>query len=168
MTARTTPDQLWRHLVDEAGEEEIERAASMSVAEAEAYLTKVGFDVKAERARAEAFLTSLGGADEASTKPAASPTPARRPRAAAVWVAAAAAAAVVGAGTYVATRESPPAHPVPTAADVLRQRAADALRDGKADECLKLLDEAKAKDPAGDVAPDVTGLRKRANDALGR
>jgi hypothetical protein len=160
MTTRTTPEDLWRHLVDEAGEEEIERAASVSVAEAEAYLTKAGFDVKAERARAEAFLTSLGGEDEASAKPA------RRPMATAVWVAAATAAAV-GAGTYATTVGPLAAHPAPSAAEILRQHAVDALRDGKAAECLKLLDEAKTKDPAGDAAPEVTELRRRANEAIG-
>jgi hypothetical protein len=51
-----TPEELWQQLVDEAGEEEIERAASISVAQAEKELAEAGFDVAAERARAEEFL----------------------------------------------------------------------------------------------------------------
>jgi hypothetical protein len=31
---------------------------------------------------------------------------------------------------------------------------------------VKLLDQAKAKDPAGDQAPDVVTLRQRADDAM--
>jgi len=57
-----TEEDLWAALVDEAGEALIEEAASVSVAEAEAYLRAAGFDVAAERARAEAFLASLEGA----------------------------------------------------------------------------------------------------------
>jgi hypothetical protein len=54
-----THKELWDHLVAEAGEEEIEKAASMSVEQAEAELRAAGFDVAAERARAEAFLDDL-------------------------------------------------------------------------------------------------------------
>ncbi|HEY3820924.1 MAG TPA: hypothetical protein VGL81_27360 [Polyangiaceae bacterium] len=52
---------LWRHLVEEAGEPLIEEAASVSVEQAERELAEAGFDVKAERARAEAFLDELAG-----------------------------------------------------------------------------------------------------------
>jgi hypothetical protein len=50
---------LWNELVDEAGEEEIDRAVSVSVAEAEADLKAAGFDVAAERAKAGAFLDAM-------------------------------------------------------------------------------------------------------------
>jgi hypothetical protein len=60
MSPKSREERLWQALVDEAGEELIEEAASVSVAEAEAYLAAAGFDVPAERARAEAFLASLG------------------------------------------------------------------------------------------------------------
>jgi hypothetical protein len=51
--------------VDEAGEEAIERAASVSVAQAEAELARAGFDVHAERATAEGLLEWL---DRGQTK----------------------------------------------------------------------------------------------------
>ncbi|HEY8038956.1 MAG TPA: hypothetical protein VIF15_04150 [Polyangiaceae bacterium] len=49
--------RLWEKLVDEI----IDEAASVSVAQAEADLAAAGFDVAAERARAEAFLAWLEG-----------------------------------------------------------------------------------------------------------
>ena len=63
---------LWRELVDEAGEDAIDRAATVSVAQAEAELKAAGFDVAAERAKANAFLDALVG--EASSAEASSPT----------------------------------------------------------------------------------------------
>ena len=49
-----TPEALWQQLVDEAGEDLVERAAAVSVARAEKDLAVAGFDVAAERARAMA------------------------------------------------------------------------------------------------------------------
>jgi sirohydrochlorin ferrochelatase len=51
--------EIWRQLVDEAGEDEIDRAASVTVAQAEKDLADAGFDVAAERARAAALLRKL-------------------------------------------------------------------------------------------------------------
>ena len=48
-------EELRRRLVDEAGEDEVERAASVSIAQAQKELAAAGFDVAAERARAEAL-----------------------------------------------------------------------------------------------------------------
>ena len=59
MKAKRSPVEVWRQLVDEAGEDEIERAASVSVEQAEKELTAAGFDVAAERAKAEALLREL-------------------------------------------------------------------------------------------------------------
>jgi hypothetical protein len=53
------PEVLWRQLVDEAGEDAIEQAASVSVAEAERELAAAGFDVAAERAVALARIAAL-------------------------------------------------------------------------------------------------------------
>jgi hypothetical protein len=58
MTSRKHAD-LWKKLADEAGEDEIDRAASVSVEQAEAELKAAGFDVAAERAKADAFLDAL-------------------------------------------------------------------------------------------------------------
>ena len=53
------PTALWRRLVEEAGEEAIDAAASLSVAQAERDLAAAGFDVAAERAVAEAWVDAL-------------------------------------------------------------------------------------------------------------
>ena len=189
-----TPEELWERLVLEAGEEEIEAAAAVSVEEAEAYLAAHGFDVAEERARAEAFLTELGGGGaavqatavvaESQARPGKVPPQRRRSRSAAVWLAAAATVAVGGAAAaYVALhdRKAPePERAVPepstpavpsdsarltpdlVAARELRQRAAEALAAGRPDEALQRLDEARAKDPAGESRPDVVELREQA------
>ena len=56
---RRTPASLWQQLVDEAGEDLIEQAASVTVAQAEKDLAAAGFDVAAERAIARAHIASL-------------------------------------------------------------------------------------------------------------
>jgi hypothetical protein len=126
--------EVWRQLVDEAGEEEIERAASVSVEQAEKELAAAGFDVAAERAAAEAFLDQLARGpvaederDTASGTHARAPMgpvqaveqqPAplrRRPRPIVMWLAAAAVAVGGGAALYAALHESPsPAPPAPS------------------------------------------------------
>jgi hypothetical protein len=199
-TPRTT-EQLWEELVEEAGEEEIAAADAMTVADAEAYLTANGFDVKAERAKAAAFLDDLAGrtkAKDATAAKAKDETPARdasapaRPASAkarsggrrvspAAILAAAAVATAGAAAIYAAVHEKggreeavpEPSAPVPAvreqdlvAAGDLRAKAQAAMGEGQPDVCVKLLDQAKAKDPAGDQAPDVVTLRKRAVDAL--
>ena len=47
-----SPEAIWQRLVDEAGEDAIEAAAAVSVAQAERDLAAAGFDVAAERAAA--------------------------------------------------------------------------------------------------------------------
>jgi hypothetical protein len=47
---------LWLRLVDEAGEDAVAEAARVGVTQAERDLAADGFDVEAERARAEAWL----------------------------------------------------------------------------------------------------------------
>jgi hypothetical protein len=182
MSAMTREERLWQKLVDEAGEALIEEACAVSVAQAEKDLAAWGFDVAAERARAEAFLVSLETAvaeegDVAQAVPQEAPKrAAKKPRPAAVWVAAAAAAVAAGAAvTYVATRPeearlpvTPPStgtvapSPELAAAADLRHRAAAACDKGRADECLSLLDQAATKDPAGDTTPEVQRLRTKA------
>jgi len=140
--------------------------------------------------RAEAFLASLEGvaaAEEAVAQAVPQEAPASLPeraakgerkkaRPAGVWGAAAAAAVAAGAAvTYVATRPeegpttsptTPPstgtAAPSLAAAVDLRRSAAAACEEGRADECVSLLDQAAAMDPAGDSAPEVQRLRKKA------
>jgi len=182
--AAMTEEELWNELVDEAGEDLIEEAASVSVADAEAYLRAHGYDVDAERARAEAFLRSLEGeaGSEASARavpvegaPApVVPSPAkpktRRPYVA--WAVATAAVAAGAATLYVQTRPPLVAQPYnPSAEDLaaaaeLRHRATVACSEGRPVECLSLLDQARAKDPAGDADPAVSRLRARAERDL--
>jgi hypothetical protein len=61
VSRKRSPEELWRQLVEEAGEDEIERAARVSVAQAEKELADAGFDVAAERAKAEALIRDLEG-----------------------------------------------------------------------------------------------------------
>jgi hypothetical protein len=121
----TREELLWQKLVDEAGEELIEQAAAVSVAQAERELAEAGFDVETERARAEAFLASLEGA-AGTARAVAQAAPQEPPKRAAkrdgkrqgavpVWVAAAAAAVTAGAAVaYVATRPEKGPAPSPT------------------------------------------------------
>ena len=52
-------EELWGRLVDEAGEDEVERASRVTVARAERELAAAGYDVKAERAKARALTEEL-------------------------------------------------------------------------------------------------------------
>ncbi|HEY8088965.1 MAG TPA: hypothetical protein VIF09_13995 [Polyangiaceae bacterium] len=133
MPGRSAKD-VWAQLVDEAGEEEVELAASMSVADAEAELKALGVDVTAERTKATAFLEALrsGTLEEAGERgqsPLSKEKPfvavargasvsaprregARRP--VAFWLGAAAAAAAGGGILYAALHKAEgPVGPVP-------------------------------------------------------
>jgi len=63
---KRSPEEVWRQLVDEAGEDEVERAASVSVAQAEKELAQAGFDVAAERAKGAALIDELESAGRLS------------------------------------------------------------------------------------------------------
>ena len=54
-------DDLWKQLVDEAGEAAVDSAAGISASEAERDLKAAGFDTNAERAKAEAAIAVLIG-----------------------------------------------------------------------------------------------------------
>jgi len=129
---RPTATQVWRRLVDEAGEDEIAAVLSLSQEQVDAELAGAGFDLQTERERADTFLEDLlsGALDES---PSAVPTSAvvaiarpqhrpepwhrRRPRTALVLLVAATAAAAGGA-TFVAMRQEPapaPSSPPPPA-----------------------------------------------------
>jgi hypothetical protein len=182
---------LWKKLVDEAGEDEIDRAASVSVEQAEADLKAAGFDVAAERAKANAFLDALeNGAPRSApgVAPQVTPIAARaadekrraRPRPPVAWLAAAATLGGVAGGALVAALQppalvatrSPPASStsapvVPSVADLvaaadLRGQATAACDAKQWSVCLADLDMARAADPGGDDAPAVKSLRDRA------
>jgi hypothetical protein len=57
--APRSPESVWRQVVDEAGDELVEQAAAVSVAQAERDLAAAGFDVAAERALGEARIAAL-------------------------------------------------------------------------------------------------------------
>jgi hypothetical protein len=176
---------LWKELVDEAGEDAIERAATVSVAQAEAELTAAGFDVAAERAKAGAFVEAPGSTVSSATPGETAPrvpepTLRKGPRARVLWLAAAASFAVVVGGALYAGVQSPPpvghappptsAGPgrvVPSADDLvvaadLRRKAAAACEAKQWNECLAKLDDARAVDPGGDDVPAVKLLRDKA------
>jgi hypothetical protein len=56
-----SPEDLWNRLVEEAGEDAITDAASVEVTQAEEDLRAAGFDVKAEREQASAWIAGLTG-----------------------------------------------------------------------------------------------------------
>jgi hypothetical protein len=62
-----TASEMWQILVDEAGEDEIERASKVSFEDAVKELEAAGFDVQKELERGEAYLAAMarGGVDEA-------------------------------------------------------------------------------------------------------
>jgi|HubBroStandDraft_6_1064221.scaffolds.fasta_scaffold114540_2 hypothetical protein len=176
---------LWRELVDEAGEDAIDRAATVSVAQAEAELKTAGFDVAAERAKANAFVDALGSEASSPTAKETAPRPTegprrKGPRAAAVWLAAAATLAVAGGALYATLHPSPevvgspppptpsrPAPVVPSADDLaiaaeLRRKAAAACDAKQWSVCLAKLDDARTVDPEGDAALAVKSLRDKA------
>jgi len=176
---------LWKELVDEAGDDEIDRAATVSVAQAEAELAAASFDVAAERANAGAFVGALGGgvssAPARETAPRApEPTLRKARRARVLWLAAAASFAVVGGGALYAALQSPPpvghappptppgsAPVVPPADDLavaadLRRKAAAACDAKQWSVCLADLDDARAVDPGGDDGAVVKLLRDKA------
>ncbi len=126
-----TAEQIWQQLVDESGEDEIERAASVSVAQAESELRLAGFDVRRERAEADSWLKELAreaaldarrdeAPDSEAGEPAAwvsVPPPASRRSSSARWTllvaAALAAAATAGGVIYAAAhRHRPNDNPV--------------------------------------------------------
>jgi hypothetical protein len=178
--------ELWKQLVAEVGDEEVERAANVTVAEAEAELRAAGFDVAAERAKAEAFLDTLDAPPKAATIARdAPPRSARRERrtgvpSTVVLIGTAVVAAAAGAALYASTHEPPetiapappptsttpfvPSIPPPDLAAAAEQRrlaAADCDAQQWA-ECLGYLEQARAIDPAGDDTPAVKKLRDKA------
>jgi hypothetical protein len=62
-----TPEDLWKKLALEAGEDAITDAASVPVTQAERDLHEAGFDVKAERERANARIGELAGESAAAS-----------------------------------------------------------------------------------------------------
>ena len=188
---KPTAAQVWRQIVDEAGEDEIDAVLSLSQDQVDAELAGAGFDVKAEKAKAERFLEDLvsGALDESlgfdAPPAAAAPAPAsatvtvarspelpapwhrRRPRTALALLTAATAAAAAS-GTYVVTRQEPVAHPPPAlesdrvAASEWRGKAFAACDAKDFEACLADLAIARALDPAGDEPPLVQRTRDRA------
>jgi hypothetical protein len=80
------------------------------------------------------------------------------------------AAVTTGALVYTAQHPSehaasvPPASPEDLAAAAdLRRRASVALGEGESSECVRLLEEAKKRDPVGDTAPEVAHMRMHAH-----
>jgi hypothetical protein len=183
---KRSAEDVWRQLVDEAGEDAIERAASVSVAQAEKELAKAGFDVAAERAKADALMREL---ESPVSRKVAIAVPAREPPMALVthvpkpdrkerkWppTLVATATLVVGAAIVILLTVILPRirHDEITAnqmeaststpkeqAVALRRSAADACREHRLDDCRQALDDARSLDPAGEATPEVRTLRK--------
>jgi hypothetical protein len=185
------PIEIWRVLEDQRGEDDIveaaeQDAASMSDEQLDEALRLAGFQVadveRAARSARPVAVLGAGAPAQAVPQYVVAPMFDRpRRRAPVLWLAAAATTVTVGAGVLYATlRPSPepapqpaitptpatPSTPAPSpdlvAAADLRARASDALAMGYAARCLDMLDEAKAIDPAGDTAPAIIDLRRKA------
>jgi len=180
-TQKRSAREVWNKLVDEAGEDEIERAASVSVDQATRKLEAAGFDLRDEDASADAFLTDLASGaleERAAAKPAEAPKPAEVPAPAPerrwppmAWLAAAASFALGVGTTYALLPAAPgvgtPSPYVPTAADLtkavsLRGDAFTACDAQKWAACLADLDQARALDPSGDDEPRIKDARAKA------
>jgi len=180
MSGRKHAD-LWRELVDEAGEDAIDRAATVSVAQAEAELKAAGFDVAAERAKAGAFVEALGSGVSSSasreTAPrAAEATPgeALRPPGQGVatvvpirrrwpiaWLIAATFLGAFGIWVLASRPEPPTSPPTPKQeAEGERERAEESCGEKDWTACKHYLDEAATLDPGGESEARVQRMRQ--------
>jgi len=169
-------EEVWQKLVDEAAEDEIDRAAATSVEKAEKELAEAGFDLAAERARAAAFLAGLGVAQPKSgqvlrlvhaEKPVSAVDKPSPMRARTRWVVLLAAAAMglaavlaVPSVTSVSRPDPGPDDSVKKEAAKLRHEAFAACDARRSQECREKLDQARALDPAGDRDPEVQARRR--------
>ncbi len=158
------PEEVWRQLADEAGEDEVDRAASVSVAQAEKELAEAGFDVAAERAKGVALIDELEAGRHASERKAVPSgdgahvvklaAPSRRVIRAR-WLALPA-AAVLAAGAValmtgvVSVGSGHPRQEDLQAARTLRDNARHECAESKWKACLDDLDSAKKLDPGGE------------------
>ncbi|HEX8795118.1 MAG TPA: hypothetical protein VF765_29425 [Polyangiaceae bacterium] len=131
---KPTAREVWRQLVDEAGEDEIAAILSLTQDQVDAELAGVpGFDAKKEQAAADRFLEDLasGALEEsmglgsleqpasavvaiAQPQPRAVPERRRRPRTTMVLLFAAIAAAAAAGAAYVTLRDREPAPAPPS------------------------------------------------------
>ena len=179
---------------DQSVDAEMQAIAAMSDAELDAELRSYELDPAQLEAQALAIYEAGGAHGTANGSPVqAVPLHAplrmadvprrRRPVAVAIWLAAAAAAATTGGLIYTWMHQSPeqpsPVPPSPSTApapsvppDLIatltpaqqRKNAAAALDRGDPGMCLRLLNDARDADPAGDTTPEVKALRQRAID----
>jgi hypothetical protein len=186
--ASLNDEEIWSVLQEQAAEDEwleeqIREVAAMSDAALDEELRKGGCDVASIDKQAAEFAASAMRPASAPAVEQKAPRRSHRPppRRPVVLYVAAAAVVAVGGGLIYSALTRPPEHAPPTpeptpstppqleplppdliAATDLRMRAAAALEAGHPDECLSLLDEARARDPAGDKAPEIQKLRERA------
>ncbi len=158
---KPTARQVWRQLVDEAGEDEIAAILSLTQEQVDAELAGVaGFDARKEQAAADAFLDDLAsGALEAGMGLTAAPAhvPEEPPSSGVVAVA-------------QPPEQPPEPSPAPSfnpkpdlvAAADWRRKATAACDAKKWEECLANLDIARAIDPDGDETPAVKATRAKA------
>lgn len=189
--ASLNDEEIWSVLEDQATEDAqfdqmVREIAALSDDALDDELRRAGYQLADIDKKAEAFARQAARPPAASAVEQKAPRRSHRPpprRPVVLWIAAAATVSV-GAGLIYAslTRPPPPPPPQPesmpstppqleppptdlVAARDMRARAATALDDGHPEECLQLLDVAQGLDPAGDKAPDVVRLRKRAIEA---
>ncbi|MDP9002075.1 MAG: hypothetical protein M3O46_18435 [Myxococcota bacterium] len=193
--AKRNPEEIWRQLVDEAGDDEIDRAASVSVAQAEKDLAQAGFDVAAEREKANVILRELEAGSRISGKfavaapqgpPPALPAPVsavelpieasppvRKRRGLLLAAATIAAVAIAVVVIFLVKRPDVEANPPVSIANDqkramdLRRDAVHACNEQQWVQCQQGLDAAKTLDPAGDESAGVQNLRHTIDGAIG-
>jgi hypothetical protein len=172
-------EEVWQTMVDEAAEDEIDRAAATSVEQAEKDLAEAGFDLAAERARAAAFLAGLGVGQPKSghvlrlvptEKPVIAVDQPSRTRTR--WMVLLAAAAMGLAAVLAIPVLTSVSRPGPGSEESVKKEAAKLRHEAfaacdahRSQECRGKLDQARALDPAGDADPEVQA-RRRALEGL--
>jgi hypothetical protein len=189
-------EEVWSLMVEQAAEDAawrqaIDDVAALSDEQLDAELRGMELDpAELEREAIALFIRprsepegKLVGQDVFQRPAAASKR--RRPVAVALWLAAAAVGTVGAGGLLYTLLHQPPSPQVPPPPEPtppppvdsalpiatmtpaqLRALAKAALDDHRPADCLKLLDDAKRGDPAGDVTPETKALRQRALIAL--
>ena len=156
---RGKPEEVSQRLIEEAGETESERAANVSVAQAE------GEAPLPERATgAKATLQRLARPVENQRKWSTALV-ATVTLAVGVVTAVAATAIISQLKRAGIDAQSRGASVRKEQAAALRHSATDACRDHRWGECRRGLDDARALDPPGEGTPEVKALRKAIDDA---
>ena len=159
---KLSPEEILRSIEETSIDDEMDRALSMTDEERRAELRAAGYDLDELHAQADALHKRI--------------VDGRRPRRTTtvrVLTLLAATLGVLGVVVGVMPQVRDFLHPVnvagrrkPTPADAMREKAFLACDAQRYNECLRLLDEARAMDPNGDRTSQVKEYRQKAETGL--